>query len=335
MTGAALIAGALWAIFGSPFVAVVGQSCAIFAVAALGQSVLIGRAGQVAFSGAAFMAIGAFTTGLLAGTALEPFPLPLILSAVVGWAVGLVAGLPGLRFQGLYLLMASLALQFIVNSITQQYQDNYAPGGLTVPLMHIGSLDLSRGRPLTLALLVVVVLVCVAVGAVERTGVGLAWRTIKESELAASIAGVDVIRWKLYAFAASGAVTAVAGSLFAYVAGRADYQSYGLTLSITLLTMIFVGGVNSGLGAVLGAVLITTLPYVLQNNVPGLLGQLGIDSEWYQLNQSEVNAGLFSLLFLLVVLFEPGGIESVLRRVERFGRSQLTRGSATRKQELR
>jgi len=333
MTQSALVlvlgAGALWAAIGSTFTDLVGQSCAVFAVASLGQYVLIGTAGQVALSGAAFMAIGAFGTGMLAAAGAAAFPLPLIVSAVVGFAVGLISGLPGLRFRGLYLLLASLALLFIVTSVAQSYEQDYHPGGLAIPPLRLLGLNLSAGRPLYLALLCIVVLVYAGIALIERTGIGLAWRALRESEVAAAISGINVVRWKLFAFALSGAVTTVAGSLYGYVVGVADYSAYDITLSISLLTMVFIGGIGSRLGAVLGATVITVLPYILQNDLPGILQHLGVAAGWYQANESNVNSGLFSLLFLLVVLFEPGGIQALLLKLERALRAVARRRAAS------
>ncbi|MFA1545944.1 branched-chain amino acid ABC transporter permease [Actinomadura chokoriensis] len=328
-----LLAAALWALNGGPFLNLVGQACAVYAIASIGQSVLIGSAGQIALSGAAFMAIGAFVTGSLADTPLETFPVPLVVCAVAGWLVGLLSGLPGLRFRGLYLLLSSLALQFMVTALTKNYQSEYHPAGLVVPPLRIGSLDVSGGRSLYLVLIAVLAIVYLAVALTERTGVGLAWRSIRESEVAAAVSGIDVVRWKLYAFAASGAVTAVAGSLLAYLVGRADYATYDLNLSIALITMIYIGGVRSRLGALTGAVVITALPYVLQLRLSGWLTELGLSANWYTENQSIANAGLFSLLFLLVVLFEPEGIEGLLGKAERslrraFGGRRAAEGAA-------
>jgi branched-chain amino acid transport system permease protein len=323
-----LLLAAGWAASADPFVLLVGQSCAVYAIAALGQWLLLGRAGQIAISGAAFMAIGAFTTGLLADTPLEPFPIPLLVSALLGWVVGLVSGLPGLRFRGLYLLLASVALQFIVSGLARNYQLEHAPAGLFVPPLTIGGTDLSIGRPLYLTLLVVLAVVIVVMWAVERTGVGLAWRALKESEVAAAISGVDVTRWKLYAFALSGAITAVAGSLFSYVVGLAENETYSIWLSISLLTMIFIGGVQSRLGVLIGAVVITSLPYVLQEHASDWLDALGLTASWYTENVSQVNAGLFSLVFLLVVLFSPRGIEGLVVGAERLVR-RVTRRTRT------
>jgi branched-chain amino acid transport system permease protein len=314
---ALLIAGGIWGFTGSPFINLVAQTCVIYAIASLGQSVLIAGAGQMALSGGAFMMIGAFATGMVTGGPLEPFPLPIIVSAVVGLAIGLLSGLPGLRFSGLYLLLASLALQFIASAVARNYQMHYHPAGVLTPIPHIGSLDLATGRPFYLMLLVVLLIVVLVVWGVERTGVGLAWRALKESEVAAAVSGVDVVRWKLYAFAISGAITAVAGSLFGYLVGRGDYQSYDLNLSISLITMVYIGGIRSRIGAVVGAAVIGALPYFLQLKLPNFMGDLGLSTTWYLSNQGQVNAGLFSLLFLLVVLIEPNGIEGLLLRIER------------------
>jgi branched-chain amino acid transport system permease protein len=330
----ALIALGIYALFGSPFVILIGQSCAVYAVASMGQSLLMGSAGQIAISGGAFMAIGAFTTGMLVDTPLHAFPLPLIISVAVGWMVGLAAGLPGLRFRGLYLLLASLALQFIVTSITERYEADYHPAGLVIPPLNIGSINLSSGKSLYIALLIILLIVCAVIWLIERTGIGLAWRALRESEVAAAISGIDIVRWKLYAFAASGAITAAAGCLFAYLVGIADYSAFDLTLSISLITMIFIGGIGSRLGALVGAVVITTLPYILRSDLAGWMSSLGLGSAgWYTNNESEVNAGLFSLLFLLVVLFEPRGIEGLLAKAESGARRLVQAARGKKAQE--
>jgi branched-chain amino acid transport system permease protein len=210
-----------------------------------------------------------------------------------------------------------------VTAVTKNYQSAYHPAGLEVPPLHIGPLDVSTGRPFYITLIALLAIVYLVVALVERTGVGLAWKAIRESEEAAAVSGVDVVRWKLYAFAMSGAITAVAGCLMAYLVGRADYETYNLNLSIALITMIYIGGVRSRLGALTGAVVITALPYILQMQLPGWLSGLGISADWYTENQSMANAGLFNLLFLLVVLFEPEGVQGLLGKAERLLRRTL------------
>jgi branched-chain amino acid transport system permease protein len=312
----ALIVAAIWGAGAGPYVQLIGQSCAIFAIAAIGQSLLVGGAGQIALSGGAFMGVGAFTAGILVQQGVTNPLLVLLASAVVGWIVGVISGLPGLRFRGLYLLLASLALQFIFQSFAKLYQADHSPAGLVVPPLTLGSLDLSFGANLYWALVIVLLVIYAACAAVERTGVGLAWRALKESEVAAAVSGVDVVRWKLYAFAGSGAVMAIAGCLFAYWVGRADYESYSLNVSIAIVTMVYIGGIRSRLGAVVGAVVITVLPYFLQSQVSVWLVNAGVSFDWYLNNVSTVNAGIFSGLFLLVIVFEPDGIEGLATKAE-------------------
>jgi branched-chain amino acid transport system permease protein len=122
--------------------------------------------------------------------------------------------------------------------------------------------------------------------------------------------------------------------MFVYVIGLAEWETYSIWLSISLLTMIFIGGVQSQIGVLVGAVVITSLPYILQNNLSDWLSGVGLDATWYTSNQSQVNAGLFSLLFLLVVLFSPKGLdgamvrlESLVRRAVRRPRSEEGRGA--------
>jgi branched-chain amino acid transport system permease protein len=327
-----LLIGAIWIGGANPFMNLIGQSCAIFAIAAVGQSILVGGAGQIAFSGGAFMAIGAFTAALLARAGVTNFFVLLVASALAGLVVGLISGLPGLRFRGLYLLLSSIALQFIVTSLTTQYQTAVSPQGFALPPLMIGSIDFSFGVPLYILLIVMLAVIYIAAALVERTGVGLAWKALRESEVAAAMSGVDVVRWKLYAFAVSGAVTAVAGCMFAYWVGRADAGSYDLTLTISLVTMVFIGGITSRLGAVLGAVVITALPYLLQSGSTALVSS-GISFSWYVNNQSTVNAGLFSLLFLLVILFEPGGLLGLLKKLEGWLRSLGGKRSGRREEQ--
>jgi ABC-type branched-subunit amino acid transport system ATPase component/ABC-type branched-subunit amino acid transport system permease subunit len=312
---AALVAAYLSCYFGSPYLVSIAEACVIFGIAAVGQAVLIGHAGQVAISGAAFMAVGAFTTGLCVRHGDLPFPLPLIISVVIGWVIGMIAGVPGLRFRGIYLLLASLALQQIVVTIAQWYEDSHAVGGLLIPTVQVGSLTVEEGPHLLLLLAIVLVIVLALVGWLYRSRTGLRWVAIRESELASSVTGLRIAFWKVQAFAVSGAITACAGSLFGYWSGVADVGSFQLTLAISLITMVYIGGSQSVLGALVGAVVVTATPYVLQSQLQTLFTSLGVTQSWFSVNVGNVSTALFAALFLLVIIYEPDGIEGLLRRI--------------------
>lgn len=329
--GALIVAALAWLVLGSSdAVIIVALSCAVYALAAVGQELLIGRAGQVALSGAAFLAVGAFLTGIMAPEGWAPFPVPLIASAAAGWLIGLVTGITGLRFRGLYLLLCSLALQQVVVFATEQYESHHATGGLVVPTLAIAGYEFSNSRQLLVLFIVFDLLACAGLIVLYRSRVGLAWRAVKESEVAAAIAGIDVIRWKLYAFAASSALTAVAGSMLAYATTLVDSQTFTISLSINLIVMVYLGGVGSVVGPMVGAILLTATPFLLQTWIQPLLGgESGQAQLWFSQHLGSITNGIFLLAFLIILLVEPGGLAALTRRAGgRFERLAERRSAA-------
>lgn len=325
--GALIVAALAWLVLGSSdAVIIVALSCAVYALAALGQELLIGRAGQVALSGAAFLAVGAFLTGIMAPKGWAPFPVPLIASAAAGWLIGLVTGITGLRFRGLYLL----ALQQVVVFATEQYESAHAPGGLVVPTLSVAGYEFSDSRHLLVLFIVFDLLACAGLIALYRSRVGLAWRAVKESEVAAAIAGIDVIRWKLYAFAASSALTAIAGSLLAYATTLVDSQTFTIALSINLIVMVYLGGAGSVVGPMVGAILLTATPFLLQTWIQPLLGgESGQAQLWFSQHLGSITNGIFLLAFLVILLVEPGGLAALTRRAGARFERLANRRSAT------
>jgi branched-chain amino acid transport system permease protein len=302
---------AIWLIaFGSTFVQYVGGLVIIYAVSALGLDWVQGRAGQVSIGSAAFMAVGGYTTA----TAVEwhiPTLLALVMACVAGAVVGLIFGLPALRLRHLYLALSTLALQFIMQTVTLQYETgskNYA--GFSVPAPSIGSLTLS-GRSLLVALVVVLVLTVVVQRNLYRRAPGRAWQAIRENQMAAAVIGIDVSRWKLSAFAASSALISLSGGLLAYYTLRVFDDTYSLTFALTFVAMVIVGGLGSIYGAILGAVLITAAPYLLSNLTNSLPATMPFAS-WLSNNISYIDNGLYGIILLLFLLYQPRGIAGAL-----------------------
>jgi branched-chain amino acid transport system permease protein len=311
---AALFAcAAVYALFGaSAFNQYEACLIAVYAVAALGQDWLMGRAGQVSLGAAAFMAIGAYTTGGLANESWAPFPVPIAVSGIFGGAVGLLVGITGLRFRGLYLALSTLALQFIVAFAGQRYQGSNE-AGLVVGIPHLGSLNIGTGRGLLITLLVILVLVVLTLNGMYRRAPGRAWAAIKQNEQAAAVAGVNVTKWKLLAFVGSSAVIAIGGSMYAYVIGIVNYVPFSLDLAISILAAVFVGGLSSISGALIGAVLIVLLPNWLQDLSARLPGS-GSGGSWLSNNSSQLAVAIYGLVLLLVLLFERDGIVGLVNR---------------------
>lgn len=285
----------------------------VYAIAAIGQDWLIGRAGQISIGGAAFMAVGAYTTVITAGGPLHYFPIPLILAMLVGAAVGIVVGLPALRLAGAYLLLATLALQFVVQFAVEEYQGQVA-GGLTAPPLELGSLKITGGRPLMIVVGVILLLAILLLQNIYRHAPGMVWGAIREDPLSSGVIGIGVTRWKLLAFVGSSAVTAGAGALFAYVIGNVSYDTFSLTLGLELVIMVFIGGVMSPIGVLIGAAVVTLFPTLVQD-LTNLTATGGTLNTWLTANSGQIETLFFGLVFLLVLLFEPTGIMGLGRKI--------------------
>ena len=320
-----LIAVAVWLLVaGGTFNQYLAGLVVIYAISALGLDWIQGRAGQVSIGSAAFMAIGGYVTATVANLGV-PLPLALLAATAGGAVVGLLVGLPALRLRDLYLALSTLALQFIVQTAGLQYETStHNDAGFPVPPPSIGSLAL-RG-PLWLGLLIaLLVLTIIAVRNMYRRAPGRAWLAIKESQMAASVIGVAPTRWKLMAFVASSGLIALSGGLLSYYIVRVFNETFSLNFALSFLAMIIVGGLGSIPGAILGATLITLAPYLL-SNLTRVLPEGTPFSGWLSTNIFYINNGLYGLLLLVFLLYQPRGIMGMLQSL---GQLIVTRGRRT------
>jgi branched-chain amino acid transport system permease protein len=241
--------------------------------AALALTLLTGRAGQVSLAQAALLALGGFCAGIIGGFWNVPFIVVLILAMIVGGGAGLVASLPAFRLGGFYLALSTLTLYYVVYYALQSLQ-NAGPEQLTgygVPSAVVG-IALTSEADWYVALTVIVVLCVIALARMFRSDIGRAWSAISHNELAASITGIEISKYKMAAFAISSALVSLSGALSAYQIGRVTIDQYTLGMAITYYAMIVIGGIGSITGAIVGATLVTLLPYWTAN-IAGLLPQ--------------------------------------------------------------
>jgi branched-chain amino acid transport system permease protein len=274
------------------------------------------------------MAVGAFTTARLSTQGWGVFPVPLVVSFVFGAVIGMVIGIPGLRFRGLYLMLTTLALQFVISFSAQAYQGPIG-AGFTVTPPHWGSVQLGTPRVLFVICAVVLGMVMLLLDGMYRGRPGRAWGSLRQNEAAASVLGVNLVRWKLVAFVGSSAITAVAGSLYAYLVLQVDYTTFSLTLSLTLVVIVFIGGIGTIAGPVLGALVVVLLPVGLQD-LAGSLSSYSAVSQWLTIQGPIVADGVYGLVLLLVLLYEPGGIFGVAKRAGRYAVALPHRWTAAR-----
>lgn len=293
--------------FGNSFDVYVAGSIAIYGLAAAGQGWLMGRAGQVSLGGGALFAVGAFAAAFTTQVhGLAAFPVPLISAGLAGAVVGGVVALPGLRFRGVYLLLATLALLYVVQFAGERIQEspNYLAGISMNP--GPGSALMGAGRPAVETSVVVLVIGLICIDRLYRTQAGREWAAVKENEIASAAMGIRIRRRKVQAFVGSSVITAVAGGLFAYYIGLVSYTSFDLNLTIQLVVMVFVGGAAAAIGPVVGAAMVTLLPYLLNDTV----GQV-VSQSWYSQNGPFVEQIIYGLALAVILLYARGGLASL------------------------
>jgi branched-chain amino acid transport system permease protein len=236
--------------------------------------------------------------------------------------VGVAFGLPSLRIRGLYLVIATLAAQFILNFLFVNWQSvTNGDVGLTVePASVFGFLLNRETRSYYLILIVAVFLTVFSVNVINSR-VGRAFIAIRERDLTAQVLGVEIVGYKLAAFALGSFYAGVAGGLLAYFNRFVNPEQFGLLLSVFFLSAVIVGGMGSTLGAILGAVFMTLIPEALRE--AGLM--IG-DTFGYDIAQILVplREAVFGLLMVSFLILEPRGLAQLWRRA----RLKFSRGAA-------
>jgi len=234
----------------------------IYTVLVTGLNVFMGFTGQVSFGHNAFAAISGYTSAVLTATyGWEPLPAGLV-GLAGALTCALVVGYPVLRLRGHYLAMATLAIGLIAYEVAVQW-DSVTKGymGISgVPPLGVGSFTVVSDRGLLVFLLIAAVLALLSAAGIRRSRLGRAFVAVAGSEDAARALGIDVARYKLIAFTISAAYAAIAGSLFVHAVGFVSPEVFGLAMVVLSFTMLYVGGIGTVAGPMLGAIIISALP---------------------------------------------------------------------------
>ena len=290
----------------------------IWSAAALSLSLLMGLAGQLHFGFAAVMAIGAYTSIHLT-TAGMPFALALLGAGVMASLVGTVFGAAALRVKGLYLVMATLAMQYLVDWVIVNVP--VISGGAQATLRTPGVTFL--GLPVETLIqryylaLAWAVLLALFYMNVKRTSFGRALMAIRDKDFAAAVIGVDPFRYKLMAFMTSSFMGGVSGAILAFCFYRAvTPEQFGFNVSIQLVAMVLVGGLGSVIGGFLGAGFVLLLPVVLTN----LIADLGA-SGWVDISQNliaHLPLIFYGAMIIGFLLFEPLGLAKIYDNIRKY-----------------
>ena len=294
---------------------------AIAVVGALGLNILVGYTGQISIGHGAFMSVGAYTAANLAVRLDCPFWLAVPLGGLMAALVGAVVGVPSLRIKGLYLAIATLAGQLIIewtiNHVT--WISGGAQASIQVPRPRLGGLIISSQRGMYFLLMVVVALAVIGAMNLVRSRIGRAFVAIRDHDLAAELIGIDIFRYKLLAFAISSFYAGVTGVLYTYYLGVANYEQFQLVTSIDYLAMIIIGGLGSILGSIFGAIFITLLPILIRYLMEAF-GGLFFSTQVVLNLIPNLRLILFGALIIGFLVVEPEGLNRLWRNIRTYFR---------------
>lgn len=276
------------------------QNVLIFYISALGLIVLTGYAGQISVGHGAVMGVGAYTVGIVAGRIELPFVLTILVGGLVAGAFGALVGLTARRLKGWYLLISTLAFQVIFVVAIETFRGvTRGAHGLQIPDPTILGASL-MGAPFAFVLAVTALLATLLVANVRRSHLGRAFQAIGHRDIVAEILGVNLTVYKVYAFALAFFLGGIAGGFYSYSLGVVAPEEFNLFVSIELIGIILVGGLERIKGAALGA-----LMFVL---VPEVLIVFAIE---YGVPVGPLVKFVFALIVIGFLLYEPKGLAKI------------------------
>ncbi|GAA3035186.1 ABC transporter permease [Actinokineospora globicatena] len=275
----------------------IGVQVVVYAILALSLTLVSGQAGQISLGQAAPLAIGAYTSALLTtGTGLD-FWLSLPISGLVAAVLSVALVSPSWRLRGHYVSIATLATGLLVAAAAVNFDwlTNGPSGVSAIPPPTLFGAPVSAPLAVYFLDLTILLVVLLLVVRLRRSTLGRIWSAIREDEVAARSSGIAAAEYKSLAFGIGGFVAGIGGALFAQQYGYIDPSVFGISVSLLALTIVVLGGLNSPLGAVVGAIVLVGLPEALRM-------------------LEETRMLTYGLLLLAVVLFRPQGLMGKVAR---------------------
>jgi branched-chain amino acid transport system permease protein len=305
----------------------------LFVLLSLGLNIVVGFAGLLDLGYIAFYAVGAYVYALLASPHFNlhlPWWAILPIGAAVACFFGVILGAPTLKLRGDYLAIVTLGFGEIVriflNNLSEPFNLTNGPKGITtIDPIRVAGIDFanpSNAMGLVFSgtikyyyfLLAVLMVVIVINLRLQNSRIGRAWEAIREDELAARSMGINTRNMKLLAFAMGASFGGVAGGMFSSIQGFISPESFILTESVMVLSMVVLGGMGNIWGVILGAILLSFVPEILRYTVEPMqrmvFGRSIIDPE-------VIRMLLFGLAMVVMMLFRPAGLlPSAVRKRE-------------------
>jgi branched-chain amino acid transport system permease protein len=306
----------------------------VTAIGAIGLNLLIGYTGQVSLGHAFFIGVGAYTAAYLGADQGWPLVVWLPAAAVIGGLIGAAIGPFALRLRGNYLVIVTLGLVFVGEYIFDNWDSVTGGGNGTsvagaIPRLDTATFELfgqtySRDQGFFWLIWALVAVVALLAKNIIRSRPGRAMQAVRDRDLAAEIVGVSLARYKVSAFAVSSAIAALAGGLYGALQAYVQPTDFDLVLSIQYIAIIIIGGVGTIFGSVLGALVLGSLPRIIERvttdtDLPLVSGDAGGTDGFIAV--ASLNVMLYGLLIVLFLVFEPHGLAGLWFRVKSWFKS--------------
>ncbi len=291
----------------------------IFSIAALGLNILVGFTGQISIGHAAFFLFGAFTSAYISNTWPIPVFFAIPLAGVVTALVGLIFGVPAARLKGLYLVIATLAAQYILLDFFSR-ADWFSGGSVPASAkpFSIFGYTLRGDRQYFYVVLAYVLASYLLVTNLMRTRDGRALVAIRDHYLSAEIMGINLTKYRTLSFGLAAFFAGVGGALYAHYNQVVSNEGFGIDRSIIFLAMIIIGGLGSIMGTLMGTAFMVLLPESMEWLSVALRGS-PIDQMLALKNNiaflREMAIGLIIIVFLV---FEPDGLAHRWRQIKAY-----------------
>lgn len=277
-----------------------------YAIVAIGLNVLLGYSGLISLGTAGFMGLGAYLSAYLTQDLKLPFLLSLIISILVPLIIGLVIGLVSLRISGMYLAIATLAVSEIFKKIFIEF-DNITGGfsGKKAAYPEIFGFNFNRDTSFLL-IVVILILVMILTDNFIHSSTGRALLTMRASEAAAQAMGINLLKYKLTAFAIATVYASLAGVLYVHFIRFSYPATWNLLLSLQILAVIVIGGLRTITGPIVGSIIVFGVPELILKQLP-VIGS--IDGLAYVFT---------GVLIIIVILFYPHGLVYIGKDIKNY-----------------
>lgn len=288
-------------------------------IAALGLNILVGFTGQISIGHAVFFGFGAFSSAYISNELHIPVFFAIPLAGLATTAVGLIFGIPAARLKGLYLAIATLAAQFILQDFFARA--GWFTGGVAGTPAYSFSIfgyDLSADHQYFYVVLAYVVVMYLAATNLMRTRDGRALVAVRDHYLSAEMMGINLTKYRTMSFGLAAFYAGVGGGLYAHYLGFVSVEGFDILFSIEFLAMIIIGGLGSIMGTLMGTTFMVLLPEVM-SGLTNMLSGSAID------RALSLSAGIVFLremtigaVIVLFLIFEPDGLAHRWRQIRAY-----------------